>query len=219
MRALLIIFVLILVAAGGGFVYWQTTPDYTLSQVKAGIKDHDVDKFSKFVDVHSVAESVVDGVVSKPAQGLMGGNIFGKMLLSGLIGFVKPDLTHSFEEDILSWVATGSAKSKNDSGGESASGPTFGNVSKSLGLNRKKFKAIKEKTENGDSALVSLLFVDSETKSEFVLKVKMLKDDSSWPAHWKIVSIENCADALTQLSETEGSKQRMQYQNEPVEIN
>lgn len=219
MKSVLILVVLLGVLACGGFFYWQTTPDYTLSQIKAGIKEHDVEKFKKFIDVHSLAASIVDGVVSKPVQGLMGDNIFGKMLFSGFMGFVKPEMTSSFEEDILKWVATGSAKTKDGSESNTASGASFANFSKSMGLNKKKFKAIKRKTESGDSALVTLLFTDKETNSEFDLVVKMVKDDSSWPPHWTIVSIENCADVLVKLSETEGSRQRMQLQTESVEIN
>lgn len=219
MKNVLISVVLLAVLAVGGFLYWQTTPDFTLSQIKAGIKEHDVEKFKKFVDVHSVSASIVDGVVSKPVQGLMGDNIFAKMLFSGFMGFVKPELINSFEEDILNWVATGSGKQKYQSQSISASGPSFSTFSKSMGLNRKKFKAIKNKTESGDSALVTLHFTDKETSGEFDLVVKMLKDESSWPTHWKIVSIENCADILLKLSEAEGSRQRIQIQNEPVEIN
>jgi len=225
MKKLLVAIVLIGVIAIGGYFYWQTTPDYTLSQIKTAIKERDTVKFKEYVDVHSVAASVVDGALSEPVQALMAGNIFGKMLFAGLLGLVKPDLTNTFEKEILEAVQNGSIKSKDSSTssvGASApggAGPTFSNMSGKLNLGRKKFKSIKTKTQSGDSAIVGLLFVDQDTQSEFVLNCKMVKSEASWPPHWVIVSIENCADVMIKLSEIQGSKQRIEIQQEEVEIN
>lgn len=219
MKKLIVVLFVLGICALGGYLYWQTTPDYTLSQIKAAIKEHDTQKFKEFVDVHSVAASVVDGVLSKPVQSMMDGNLFGKMLFAGLMGFVKPDLTSSFENDILEAVQNGSFKSKVSSGSASSAAPSFGSMSGKLNLGRKKFKSIKSKTESGDSAIVGLLFVDQDTQSEFVLNCKMVKTEASWPPHWMIVSIENCADVMLKLSESQGAKQRLELQQDEVEIN
>ncbi len=219
MKKLLGAIVLIGILALGGYLYWQTTPDYTLNQIKTAIKQRDTEKFKEYVDVHSVAASIVDGVVSKPVQSMMDGNIFGKMLFAGLMGFVKPDMTNSFENDILEAVQAGSLKAKDSADGSASAGPTFGNVSGTLNLGRKKFKSIQGKTESGDSAIVGLLFVDQDTQSEFVLNCKMVKTDATWPSHWRIVSIENCGDVMLKLSESAGSQQRIQIQTESTEIN
>lgn len=219
MKKLIVVLFIIGICALGGYFYWQTTPDYTLSQIKSAIKAHDTEKFKEYVDVHNVAASVVDGVLSKPVQSMMEGNIFGKMLFAGLIGFVKPDLTNSFENDILEAVQNGSFKSKENSGSISAPAPTFSNMSGKLNLGRKKFKSINSKTESGDSAVVGLLFVDQDTQAEFVLNCKMVRTDASWPSHWMIVSIENCADVMIKLSESQGAKQRLEMQQKEVEIN
>jgi len=219
MKKLLVAIVLVGILALGGYCYWQTTPDYTLSQIKAAIKQRDTEKFKQYVDVHSVAASIVDGVVSEPVQSMMGGNIFGKMLFAGLMGFVKPDMTNSFEQDILEAVQAGSLKAKVNKENSGGAGPTFDNMSGTLNLRRKKFKSIQNKTESGDSAIVGLLFVDQDTQSEFVLNCKMVKTDATWPAHWRIVSIENCADVMLKLSESQGARQRIEIQQEEVEIN
>lgn len=219
MKKLIGVIVLIGIIALGGYFYWQTTPDYTLNQIKTAIKQRDTEKFKEYVDVHSVAASIVDGVISKPVQSMMDGNIFGKMLFAGLLGFVKPDMTNSFEHDILEAVQAGSFKAKENTDGTASAGPTFGNVSGTLNLGRKKFKSIQSKTESQDSALVGLLFVDQDTKSEFVLNCKMVKTDATWPAHWRIVSIENCGDVMLKLSESQGERQRIEIKQEEVEIN
>lgn len=219
MKKLISVIVLVGIIALGGYFYWQTTPDYTLNQIKTAIKQRDTEKFKEYVDVHSVAASIVDGVVSKPVQSMMDGNIFGKMLFAGLMGFVKPDMTASFEHDILEAVQAGALKAKDNADGTASAGPTFGNVSGTLNLGRKKFKSIQNKTESQDSALVGLLFVDQDTQSEFVLNCKMVKTDATWPAHWRIVSIENCGDVMLKLSESQGERQRIEIKQEEVEIN
>lgn len=222
MKKLIIAFIFLGICATCGYLYWQTTPDYTLSEIKTAIKQRDTEKFKQYVDVHSVAASIVDGVLSKPVQSMMDGNVFGKMLFAGLIGLVKPDLTNSFENDILEAVQNGSFKAKEKSAGVSSTtpaGPSFSSLSGSWNLGRKKFKSIATKIESGDSAVVGLLFVDQDTKSEFVLNCKMLKSDASWPPHWIIVSIENCSDVMIKLSESQGTKQRLELEREEVEIN
>jgi hypothetical protein len=66
---------LALLAAGGGYWYWTTTPQYSLEQARRAFQTHDLAAFDKYVDVDSLVETGIDALAAEASREGAGGAV------------------------------------------------------------------------------------------------------------------------------------------------
>jgi len=75
MRLLLPFLLVLIIGAGLGYLYWTTTPQYAIGQVKDAIKNHDLKTFEQYADVDAISSNMVDAFLTEPMQRTLGQSI------------------------------------------------------------------------------------------------------------------------------------------------
>ncbi|MBX0291889.1 DUF2939 domain-containing protein [Hymenobacter sp. HSC-4F20] len=188
----------------GGYLYYRsltTSPEYSLLQAAKAVHDHDSAAFERYVDVGSVAASVVDEVADQgSALGIINP---GGIAMQGALRLLKPQLTQAARQEVQRYVETGSIQAA-----AAASSKGMLNVSV-LGLAgavvspESTFKGVKYTRQEGEQALVGLEFTQPRYDTTLVLEVKMLDKGD----HWQATEITNTGAILKHVAQME--KQRL----------
>ncbi len=179
----------LLVAGAIGAWWWQTgTPEYSLAQLAAAIHSGARLRVEEYLDVHTVAETVVDQVVRagmaesfKPSEGDNPFSALGTQLGMSLVQNMKPALTAQLEAAFWTMV-------DNDTAATSA--PGRGGAAPST-LDPAKLKAtyrgIATSEHLGSRARVSIRFAGTAPDTApFNVPVRLERVGH----HWRIVSVE-----------------------------
>lgn len=201
MRALILIGIIALSLAG--FWYWTTTPRYSMQQVKEAIKQHDLIKFEKFVDVDTASNRMVDDFLTEPMQKSVGPNIIGQIIVKGLATFIRPQLAAGVKHEIINFVETGNFKKSDpqESAGDVALSPA-GSLSKMdgrFGFRAHAYRGISAESINGNIAQLTLTFHNEKFNEDIPLDVRMRKMDG----YWQVTELSNFPEFCGRLAELE----------------
>jgi hypothetical protein len=176
---------LAMVLGGAGYWYWTTTPEFAVLQVKEAIHDHDLKKFSRYVDSEAVASNLVDDLLTKPMQQSFGSGVIGNVIANGIVSFFKQNLVKSMEEQIRSFVETG-----NSGAAVSANAPdssvinnqdiSLGKIDSRLGFRKHAYKGIAYDNKNGKIATIGVKFHNELYDKDLVLDLKMRDEGGYW---------------------------------------
>ena len=92
------------VLAGGGYFYWTSTPEYSLSQIGESVKTKNKALFETHVDVKQVTDAMVDEAIGMANQEMSKSKnafaAFGQMLATGVLNSMKPQFEMMVEKEI-----------------------------------------------------------------------------------------------------------------------
>jgi hypothetical protein len=200
--------VLLAIVLGLGYWYWTSTPEFAVLQVRDAIRDHDLKKFSHYVDSESVASNLVDDLLTKPMQQSFGSGVVGKVLATGIVGFFKQNLVKSMEQQIDRFVETGdsgaSVSAANGDGGAQIDDGTvsLGKVDSRLGFRKHAYKGIAYDQKNGKIATVGVKFHNELYDKDLILDLKM-RDEGGY---WEVVELSNFPDFAGKIMEYESAR-------------
>lgn len=204
MRVLVTLLLVLAIAGGGGYWYWIRTPQYSLEQVKAAIKAHDLEKFNKYVDVDGTSTRMVDDFFTKPMRDALGPSILGQVLVTGLASFLRPQIARGIKHEILTFVETGQFRPENSADQD----PPPGGISLSgmdlhLGFRAHALKSVTSVQTDGDLAQLELLLHNTLYNEDLPLDVKMRKMDG----YWQIIELTNFPSFCGKLAALEAQHQ------------
>jgi len=196
--------------AGLGYWYWTTTPEYSLKQVRDALRQHDTQKFEKYVDTDSVASGLVDDLLTKPMQEMLGPGVLGHWLLAGIVGFVKPELTTGVKQEINNFVASGELSNadanNNDQDAISNLNPRLSlfRIDRKLGFRKHAFRKVEYDRKSDKIATVGMLLHNQVYDQDLLLEVKM-RDSGGY---WRIFELSNFPDFSSKIIELEAQRAR-----------
>lgn len=162
-RIILIVLVLGLAAGVGLYLWYPTTPVYTLVQVRAAVKAHNWEGFSTYVDVDSVTRGVATDMATIVEEAMAGKNL-SRIITKGLSTILAIKVRTSLREDLKGWV-TGVPPAKKGMFGAILTPPPGGD-------GRLRLKGI---SWRGDTA-TARIGIGTDT----VLELEMKKVDAVW---------------------------------------
>lgn len=95
---------MITAALGLVYWYWTTTPSYAVQQVVNSLYHHDVDTFTRYVDLDTMGERALDEIIHGPAKdsGLFGN--FDSFIGMGIVSLFKTEIVEMFKAEVCKAV-------------------------------------------------------------------------------------------------------------------
>lgn len=216
-KKILFIIPLIIIAAALAyyFLYWCKTPLYAVNEVRTAVQQHNVEKFEKHVDLHSVLDKAFEDVIvaeSKINNDAVAANPFAL----GILHMLKPAVVELMVEEAKSAVAGSSkdnnadAAAKNDAANVPAprknpvTDAMRNNIEKKLNLDQLKISDIILESTQNNNAIVDLQLHHKTLDKDFSLKLKMTVNEEG---NWQIKEITNLEEFLIQLDAAQKSAQ------------
>ena len=180
--------ILLLICSGAYyFAFWKKSPEYSLLLIQDAVRSHDLNTFTKHVDLENLTSKAFDDLVASnvPSDS---NNVFFEKLIKNF----KPVFVNAVKGVILEYVEKGTEASKvvdkKDDSNQFNSKSIGDNYIKNGGFWESAFKGVKYTKIDGDTAVVGLEIFDNQLQQSFVLDVKMQKlDDGTW----KVVELSN----------------------------
>jgi hypothetical protein len=186
----LTIVIILAVLAAKIYLSQKEMPQFSLVQIGNAISDHDLDKFLKFVDLESVAASIVEEFFA---------SIDFNNREPALIRSLKKELESGIVREIKGYVATGELKTPNRVSSKDAK-----DILSALTMTRdniNQFKSISYIKKSKKTARAGLNF-SSERVSSIILQLELKKQ----PAGWKLMRVDNYTEIRAKLHQREQQK-------------
>lgn len=200
-----ILLLLVVVLAAGGYWYYRSFaagPTYALLQAAKAAKTHDVAEFERYVDVRSVAGSLVDQLAGQGAAlGIATENMPD---ITGLLGLMKPQITKAAQQEVQRYIETGSLGAAAQPG--QMPGISLAGLASKVASPQSKLQGVQYVRETGNEARVGLEFTQPQYDTTMVLELKMLNQGD----YWQVTEITNIGDLLKQIARLDQQRHRTQ---------
>lgn len=103
-KKFIVVFVLLVIAAGAAYWYWTGTPQYSVLQLCDAVKKHDGLVFRTYFDVDGVSSRAVDDLLSESVREIGGAGLLQKLVGMTFARFLKPELSTSLSKKIMDFV-------------------------------------------------------------------------------------------------------------------
>ncbi len=191
------------IVAAGGYKYWTTTPEYSLTQIQTAFEDHDLALFNKHVDVDAIVGRGVDALLADSLEDTPQGG-FGGKLATGMMAMIKPTII-SFAKNKIELAVEGARpssteqKSKHEKSLEAVDGFFVDGA-----INKKYLKT------EGKIAYLGLERFDEKLQSPVNLEIKLRK----MGGYWQAVELSNLAEMIKKNKELKET--RLDELNTPI---
>jgi hypothetical protein len=196
--------IVILGALAFYFLYWTKTPQYSIALIQQAVKNHNVDRFEKYVDLDSVYGKAYDDFIAKSIESKSSSDASEKVassLVSGFMNIFKPTIVTALKDATLKEISgsqdleTSTKKQKGDIK-EGLAKVSYANKNSEL-------KNISVISKESDVARVAITLFDKELNKNFDIKVKMNKLDSG---EWRVKEITNLIEYLDAVQQAKLEK-------------
>ena len=185
------ILVAILIAVSFYFFYWTKTPQYSITLIQQAVKNHNVDKFERYVDLESIYNKAYDDVIAKSVTPKNNTDKVANALFAGFMQMFKPTVVSALKEATLKEI---SGAQKLETSAQQQKGDVKDGITKVSEANRNsELKDISVIYKESEVAMVGITLHDKELSKDFVLKVKMNKLDNG---EWRVKEINNLVEYM-----------------------
>lgn len=168
-----------------GYRWYLSSPYYTLYQVKSAIKDHDWEKFCKYVDVNKASTGLARDM-AKITEKALDTKEMPELLSKGLFALVIIKMRSSIKNDTKSWVM-----------GRDQGKGVLGSILPERGSAKDgKVKISLTKVTSGDDRAFAFVDLGSEG-NKVELKLEMQKIER----HWRVIKIANTLEIVKEVAE------------------
>ncbi len=199
-KTLLLLPVLLLICAMGYyFLYWCRTPLYAVNEVRDSVKNHDVVRFEKYVDLHSVIDKAFEDIIVAESK-INNDNLTSNPFAMGILHMLKPSVVDLLVEEAKAAIADNKEENEQSSKPQRKTDPITdamrSNIEKKIYIDKLKVDDIELESTQDNEAVVALTLKHKETDQDFILKLKMLANDEGI---WQIKGITNLVDFIVEL--------------------
>lgn len=182
------------------FVYWCNTPLYAVNEVRNSVQNHNVEKFEKYVDLHSVFDKAFEDVIMAESK-INNDNVASNAFAMGILRMIKPAVVDLLVEETKASIADQSTEQKNSAGSKAGKKDPIAdamrnNLEKKLSLDKLKIKDISLQDSSKGQAIVNLVVHHQELNKDFELKLKMLLTEDDV---WQIKEFTNLTEFIYEL--------------------
>jgi hypothetical protein len=197
-------YLLVLIVIGAALCWWwTTTPQYSMLQLKEAIKQHDLQKCQKYLDMDTASRRMVDDFLAKPMRQALGPSTVGQVIVSGLMSFVRPELAKGIKFEMTNFVETGSFRGETEEPKPAPSGVSLAFADDHLGFRKHALKDIASTKVDGDIANLELVFHNAKFNTDLPLDVKMRK----MSGYWQVIELTNFPQFCGKLAKLEGNSE------------
>ena len=216
MKLYLLLAVLVLLAMGSGYWYFQVytkTPDYALQKIERALEEHDQKTFERYVDMDALLDKSYDDLM----EGLMDAeqplSTEAKFTVGNFTQMLKAPLITSFKQAVEQYVNTGSWTQESE---ESSQGFEAAQVLERSGICESSFRKVDSmaKDKEAGTAIAKVRIFQQEANEEFVLDVQFTEQPDGT---WRVTEINNFHEFVLFLTKARRA-QLIQYADTTAEI-
>lgn len=216
MKLYLLLAVLVLLAMGSGYWYFQVytkTPDYALQKIERALEEHDQKTFERYVDMDALLDKSYDDLM----EGLMDAeqplSTEAKFTVGNFTQMLKAPLITSFKQAVEQYVNTGSWTQESE---ESSQGFEAAQVLEKSGICESSFRKVDSmaKDKEAGTAIAKVRIFQQEANEEFVLDVQFTEQPDGT---WRVTEINNFHEFVLFLTKARRA-QLIQYADTTAEI-
>ncbi len=216
MKLYLLLAVLVLLAMGSGYWYFQVytkTPDYALQKIERALEEHDQKTFERYVDMDALLDKSYDDLM----EGLMDAeqplSTEAKFTVGNFTQMLKAPLVTSFKQAVEQYVNTGSWTQESE---ESSQGFEAAQVVEKSGICESSFRKVDSmaKDKEAGTAIAKVRIFQQEANEEFVLDVQFTEQPDGT---WRVTEINNFHEFVLFLTKARRA-QLIQYADTTAEI-
>ena len=216
MKLYLLLAVLVLLAMGSGYWYFQVytkTPDYALQKIERALEEHDQKTFERYVDMDALLDKSYDDLM----EGLMDAeqplSSEAKFTVGNFTQMLKAPLITSFKQAVEQYVNTGSWTQESE---ESSQGFEAAQVLEKSGICESSFRKVDSmaKDKEAGTAIAKVRIFQQEANEEFVLDVQFTEQPDGT---WRVTEINNFHEFVLFLTKARRA-QLIQYADTTAEI-
>lgn len=203
----------IAVMAGAGSAYWYfsiytKTPDYALQKIEESLEKNNKDEFYRYVNMEHMVDSGSDVLLYSMLNTMVSGNEDDKQAAEDLTKMFKAPVSHSLQNAINNFVATGHWIEKDTA-------PDDDMILTKAGVSQIEFLGIDSVEKDGeDNAVANIRVFQKEAGEEYVLNLLMVKtEDGQWQAY-EMVNLGEFIEFVSSSRKAHVQK----YMNEANEI-
>lgn len=217
MKLYLLLAVLVLLAFGSGYWYFQVytkTPDYALQKIEQALEEHDKDTFGRYVDMDALLDKSYDDLM----EGLMDAeqplSSEAKFTVGNFTQMLKAPLITSFKQAVEQYVTTGSWGEEAEEG--SNQGFEAAQVLEKSGLCESSFRKVDSvaKDKEAGTAIAKVRIFQQEANEEFVLDVQFTEQADGT---WRVTEVGNFHEFVLFITKARRA-QLIQYADTTAEI-
>ncbi|MDR2007023.1 MAG: DUF2939 domain-containing protein [Acidaminococcales bacterium] len=202
LRFAALIIIVLSVAGVFCYLYYQSTPAYSLFLIWRAAGRHDPADFERRVDLDSVLGHAFDDIVSAASESMPAGE---KRLAAGLAGLFKQPFVTAMKEQIRAEVASAPPAAENGQAGKREGtfeipGPKsiVKNITDRFKPGKIDYRGTGASRVDGGKASVEIIIFDHELNKDFTLNAKLDKAESGV---WRLSQIRNLVPYFLELSE------------------
>ena len=183
------------------FFYWTKTPQYSITLIQQAVKNHNVDKFERYVDLDTLYGRAYDDFISKSVVPKNDAEKVASAFATGIMQMFKPTVVSALKDATLKEI---SGTQKLEASAKQQKGDVKEGINKISAANKNaEIKNISVISKESEVANVGITLYDKELNSDFILKVKMNKLENG---EWRVKEITNLIEYLESVKNAEIKK-------------
>lgn len=187
----------------GGYYYWTTTPEYSLSQISQAIESRDLATFETHVHIEdlltntirAVTDSALAEAAAEDEEGDDGWGAMGRQLGAGIVAAMQPVIVNTLSGQIRSWVETGARPEQQAA---DAQGLSMESLSGSLDIKSLQLDTASI-TKSGKVATITIDTVRDDLNKTYPVEIRM-RDIGRY---WQVFAWSNAGEYMTAINADE----------------
>ncbi|MBX9667761.1 MAG: hypothetical protein K2X93_09095 [Candidatus Obscuribacterales bacterium] len=196
-RIVIVVCIVALLGAGGGFWYWTTSPQYSLEQMKDSAREHNLSKFQMYFSIDQVADEMVKDLLASPLRKTLGGEYLERILSGGMVSenTVRAEVASSLASDLKRLVETGSFDVTYEKDSNKVS---MGSLDRRLGISTLSVRQVRDIKVEGNTATITMIVHNEKFNTDLEMVGELQNKDGYWQAT-RIVNAVACFQQLFDL--------------------
>jgi len=173
---------------------------YALQHIKTAVKEHDLSKFEKYVDVETLVSGLIDDLLAESveqAQAESSAEAAGTAFGAGVVLAMKPRLVEEANRQITRFVQEGRFREQ-----ETGADVRLDVMFEDFGTVEENFTGGSYAQSDGKIAIVGWSFRDKKRDRETMLELKFRKVGR----HWRLVKLSNARRLMREHCEREAER-------------
>lgn len=178
-------------------LYFIKSPAYAVKEVVQAVREHDVERFQRHVDVPVVIDKSFDDIIIAEST-INNDSVASNPFALGILHMLKPAVVNLLTEEALKEVGRKpeAAAADKEEPRDPVTDAMKDNLKRKIFYDKLRIKDFSLAQDNGDAASVNLVVRNSELNKDFTLILSMQKNKDEI---WQIREISNLADVIIEM--------------------
>lgn len=207
-----IFLILLIVAALAGaafyFLYFIRTPLYAINTARTSFKEHDLQKFERYVDITSVMDNAFEDIIKAESK-INNDNIFANPFALGILHMLKPSVVNLLVQETRDKISAKQETTKQAV--DPVPDAMKRNMERRVPTEKMTITDLKISKIEDEIAIANVALHIDDLDKNFIAEVQIQIDEKG---DWQIKKVANLADLIVQIDAAK--KAKLAAANKPI---